>query len=231
MTDDPDFHAWIDGELDEPQASLMAARVAADPKLAASAEQHRALSARLSKAFAPIAAAPAPRRLAEAASLKAEVIDIAAVRERRRRWSVTGLAAAASLALGLAIGVTRPGDGRGSFVSKGDQLAASGSLSDALDRQLASAGEQGGIRIGVSFKDQSGRFCRSFTAAAQSGLACRAGDTWAIEGLVAGRSGSVDYRMASGVSPALGGLIDSRIAGEPLDRASETKAIQQDWTN
>ena len=46
MTDDPDFYDWLDGELGEPQASLMAARVAADPKLAAFAEQHRALSAR-----------------------------------------------------------------------------------------------------------------------------------------------------------------------------------------
>jgi hypothetical protein len=104
-------------------------------------------------------------------------------------------------------------------------------LADALDRQLASAGEQGGIRIGLSFKDQSGRFCRSFTAAAQSGLACRAEDAWAIEGLVAEQSGSSEYRMASGVNPALGGLIDGRIAGEPLDPAGETRAIQQGWTN
>jgi anti-sigma factor RsiW len=230
MTDDPDFHAWLDGELDEPQASLMAARVGADPKLTALAEQHRALSVRLSDAFAPIAAAPAPRRLTEAARPQAEVIDFAAERERRQRWSIAGLAAAASLAIGLALGVTLPGDRRGSFVIKGDQLAASGLLAGALDRQLASAGMHDGIRIGLSFKDQSGRLCRSFTAAAQSGLACRAGDAWAIEGLVAGQSGSGDYRMASAVDPALGALIDSRIAGEPLDAASETKAIQQGWT-
>lgn len=229
MTDDPDFYAWLDGELAEPQASLMAARVAADPKLTAFAEQHRALSARLSDAFAPIAAAPAPRRLAAATRPQAEVIDLAAARERRRRWTITGLAAAASLAFGLALGVTLPSDGRGSFVSKGNQLAASGSLADALDRQLASAGEQGGIRIGLSFKDQSGRFCRSFTAAAQSGLACRAEGVWAVEGLVAGQGGSGDYRMASGVNAVLGGLIDSRIAGEPLDPVSETKAVQQGW--
>ena len=34
MTDDPDFYAWLDGELPEPQASAMAASVAADPELA-----------------------------------------------------------------------------------------------------------------------------------------------------------------------------------------------------
>lgn len=231
MTDDPDFYAWLDGELAEPQASLMAARVAANPELAVFAEQHRTLSVRLSAAFAPIAAAPVPPRFTEAIRPQAQVIDFATGRNRRQRWSLAGLAAAASLALGLVLGVTLPRDGLGSFVSKGDQLAASGSLAGALDRQLASAGEQGGIRIGLSFKDQSGRLCRSFTATAQSGLACRAGDTWAIEGLVAGQSGSSDYRMASGLDPTLGALIDNRIAGEPLDAAGETKAIQQGWMN
>jgi hypothetical protein len=231
MTDDPDFYAWLDGELAEPQASAMAARVASDPELAAFAEQHRALATRLTSAFAPVAGAPAPERLAEAARPTAEVIDFAAVRDRRRRWSVTGLAAAASLALGLALGVMLPGEGSGSFEGRGDQLTASGSLAGALDRQLASAGEQGGIRIGVSFKDQNGRFCRSFTVPAQSGLACRAGGAWAIEGLLAGQAGGGDYRMASGVDPAIGGLIDSRIAGDPLDSVSEANAVQQGWKN
>ena len=39
MTDDPDFYAWLDGELPEPEASAMAARVAADPELAADDER------------------------------------------------------------------------------------------------------------------------------------------------------------------------------------------------
>jgi hypothetical protein len=157
------------------------------------------------------------------------VIDLAAARDRRRRWSVTSLAVAASLAFGLAIGVALPRGGAGSFESRGDQLAASGPLAGALDRQLASAGEQNSIRIGVSFKDQSGRYCRSFTAPAQSGLACRAGNGWAIEGLVAGQQDNGDYRMAGGPDPALGALIDSRIAGEPLDAAGEAKLVQQGW--
>lgn len=229
MTDDPDFYAWLDGELAEPQASSMAARVAADPELAAFAEQHRALGARLTAAFAPIAAAPVPERLAEAARPRAEVIDFAAARAKRRRWSVTGLALAASLALGLTIGAALPPGGSGSFDSQGDVLAASGPLAGALDRQLASAGERNGIRIALSFKDQSGRVCRSFSTEAQSGLACRAGDRWSIEGLVGGRRDAGDYRMASGADPALGALIDSRIAGEPLDAAGEAQLMRQGW--
>jgi hypothetical protein len=229
MTDDPDFYAWLDGELAEPQSSAMAARVAADPELSAFAEQHRAVSSRLSKAFAPIAAAPAPERLLAAARPPAEVVDFAAARVRRRRWSVTGLALAASLALGFTIGVALPRGGSTPFESRDGQLVAAGPLANALDRRLASAGEQDGVRIGLSFRDRSGRYCRSFTAAAQSGLACREGEGWAVEGLVAGQKGSGDYRMAAGPDPALGALIDGRIAGEPLDPGAEAAAAKAGW--
>lgn len=229
MTDDPDYYAWLDGELAEPQASAMAARVSGDPELAAFAEQHRDLGVRLNAALALVAAEPVPDRLAQAVRPQALIINFAAARDRRRRWSVTGLALAASLALGLVIGGALPQGGSGTFESRGDQLAASGLLAAALDRQLASAGAQKGIRIRVSFKDQSGRFCRSFTAPAQSGLACRTRDGWSIEGLFAGPQASGDYRMAAGSEPPLGELIDARIAGEPLDPVGEAKLVRQGW--
>lgn len=228
MTDDPDFYAWLDGELAEPEASAMAARVAADPELTALAAQHRALGARLSDAFAPVAQAPVPERLASAVRPQAEVIDFAAARERRR-WTVTGLAMAASLALGLIVGDTMTRAGSGNYENHGAQLAASGPLAGALDRQLASAGEQKGIRIGLTFKDQSGRYCRSFNAEAQSGLACRGKDGWSVEGLVAGQQAGGDYRMAAGPDPALGAMIDRRIAGEAMDEAGEEQLVKQGW--
>lgn len=231
MTEDPDFYAWLDGELPEPQASAMAARVAANPELATFAEQHRALSGRLSDAFAPVMLAPVPERLRQAAEPSAaEVVDLAEVRARRRQWSIAGLAAAASLALGLAVGVTMPRDA-GSFQSRGGQLAAAGSLAEALDRQTAAAGDQGGIRLGLSFQDRGGRYCRTFTTKAQSGLACRNGEEWAIEGLVGAGAGDGEYRMASGVDPALAAIVDSRISGEPLDAAAEAQAVERRWRN
>ena len=230
MIDDPDFFAWLDGELAEPQATAMGARVAADPELAALAEQHRALASRLQLAFAPIAEAPVPERLQLAAEPRgAEIVDFAAVRERRRRWSVTGLALAASLALGLTIGAILPREDSGPFRSNGEQLAAAGPLDTALDRQLASAGAQDGVRIGLSFKERSGRYCRTFTTPSGSGLACREDDNWAIEGLIRGDAPAGDYRMAAGTDPALGALVDSRIGGEPLDPAAEARLVQQQW--
>ncbi|MFC7537845.1 anti-sigma factor family protein [Sphingomonas sp. GCM10030256] len=229
MTDDPDFYAWLDGELPEPQASVMAARVAADPGLAALAEQHRTLAGRLCDAFAPILSAPLPERLLTAAEpWTAEIIPLAQVRARRRQWSVVGLAAAASLAFGLVIGVAMRG-GEGSYRSDRGQLAAAGPLDRALDRQFAAAGEQLGIRMGLSFRDRDGRYCRSFTAEGQSGLACRGGEDWIIEGLVR-RSGQEqgNYRMAGGQDPALTAIIDSRM-GEPLDAQTEAQAIERQW--
>lgn len=229
MTDDPDFYAWLDGELPEPQASAMAARVAADPELTAFAEQHRALAGRLNTAFAPILSAPLPDRLETAAQPRtAEVIDFAGKRERRSRWSLAGLAAAASLALGLGIGVSLPRDG-GSFRSDGRQLAAAGRLESALDRQLASAGDRRGIRLGLTFKDKEGRYCRSFTADAQSGLACRSGDSWLVQGLVRSEAPAGEYRMAAGQEPALAAIIDAHIRGEPLDAEAEALQVEQGW--
>lgn len=229
MTDDPEFYAWLDGELPEPQASAMAGRVAADPELTAFAEQHRALAERLDAAFAPVLAAPLPDSLRQAAERRsAELIDFAEAQERRRRWSVAGLAAAASLALGLAIGATLPRDG-GSFRSEGGQLAAGGALGNALDRQLASAGDRNGIRLGLSFKEKDGRFCRTFTAAAQSGLACRSGDSWLVEGLVRSEAPAGEYRMAAGQDPALAAMIDAHIGGEPLDAKAEALQVERGW--
>lgn len=230
MTDDLDFYAWLDGELPEPQASAMAARVAADPELAAYAEQHRALGARLANAFAPIARVPIPDPLRVAATpAPAKVIDLAAVRERRGRWSVTGLAVAASLALGLTIGGVVPRGDDAVFRSEGTQLAAAGSLDRALGTQQASAGARNGIRIGLTFRDQTGRYCRAFTAEVQSGLACRAGDSWSIEGLARAEQEIGDYRMAAGSDPAVGAMIDNRIAGEPLDADAEAELIRRGW--
>lgn len=235
MTDDPDFFAWLDGELAEPQASAMAARVAADPELSAFAEEHRALGSRLREAFAPVVAGPLPDRLrAAVAQPSASVIDFTATRERRarrwnERWSVQGLALAASLALGLTIGAVLPRNDGGSFRSDDGRLLAAGTLQGALSTQLASAGNTRGVRIGLSFRNADGRYCRSFEAEVQSGLACRAGDGWAIEGLVSSTASQSDYRMAAGSDPALAALIDQRLAGDPLDEAAERRARDRGW--
>ena len=95
---------------------------------------------------------------------------------------------------------------------------------------MASAGAQDDVRIGLTFRDQAGTICRSFAGSVSSGLACRKGQGWQLRGLFAAPEGqSGDYRMATGVDPKLGALIDSTIAGEPLDAQGEAQARRQGW--
>jgi hypothetical protein len=110
------------------------------------------------------------------------------------------------------------------------QLVAAGSLNQALDTQLASAPASSGARIGLTFRDAKGSVCRSFQDSAASGVACREGQRWRIEGLFHGGEGqSSDYRMAAGQDPRLATLIGSMISGEPFDAAAEKAAKARGW--
>jgi hypothetical protein len=82
----------------------------------------------------------------------------------------------------------------------------------------------------MTFRDQSGAVCRSFTKPEASGLACRNGGRWQVRGLFAAPEGqSGPYRMAAGMDPNLAALIDSTISGEPFDAAQEKDAKAKGW--
>ncbi|HXG80917.1 MAG TPA: anti-sigma factor [Sphingomicrobium sp.] len=231
MNEDEEFFAWLDGELEGETAERVAARVAASPELSAKAERYRALASSLQRAFDPVVQqeAPLPR------FSRAEIIDFGARAAERRpgRFALPQWAAmAATLVLGLTVG-TMIG-GRGGMDSpvavENGRLVAAASLDQALDKRLASAPVAGGPRIGLTFRDASGRICRSFTEAATSGLACRDGERWQIRGLFQGTEGQAgDYRMAAGEDPRLAMLIDETIAGDPFDAAQEKAALDQGW--
>ena len=235
--DETKFFAWLDGELDSAEAARVEAEVAADPRLARLAEQHRGLSARLSGAFDTVAAAPVPERLTEAVRpSQAAILDFGAAREAKAargawlplpQWA----AMAATLALGIGLGTTLDSNGGGSPVEvRGGQMYAAAALDDALERQLASAGAAAGVRVGLTFRDQSGAICRSFTDRSSSGLACRERGDWRVRGLFAAPEGqSGDYRMAAGADPNLAALIDSTIQGEAFDAAQERAARESGW--
>ena len=63
MVSDETFFAWLDGELNAAEAARVAAEVAADRRLSAMAEEHRAMQARLKGAFDPVLDAPLPEPL------------------------------------------------------------------------------------------------------------------------------------------------------------------------
>ena len=227
MTQDEEFCAWLDGELDSQSAELVAKRVAADPALEALAAQHRALGEGLRGAFAPVMADDvAPPRMT------ADVIDLGARRDARRpgfgvpQWA----AIAATLVIGLIAGQFVD-QGSGAPVETRDgMMVATASLDRALGAQLASADNDGPVRVGLTFRSRDGAICRSFTDRGASGLACRDGDAWRVEGLLAApQNPGGDYRMAAGEDPRLAALIDERIAGEPFDAAAEQAARKNGW--
>jgi hypothetical protein len=230
MTEDEKFFAWLDGELAPAEAAAMESKVASDPQLQRLAEQHRALGAQLRGAFDPIAAAPAPEDLRVAVRPPAEVIDFAAAKRARTMPSLPQWAAmAATLALGIFVGTMVPQRGGGPVELQGGKIYAAAALNQALDSQLASV-PAGDVRIGMTFRDQAGEICRSFTQPAASGLACREDGRWKIKGLFAAPEGQgSDYRMAAGMDPNLAALVDSSMAGEPFDAAAEKAAKARDW--
>jgi|SRR3954452_7481609 hypothetical protein len=231
---DDKFFAWLDGELSGDEAVAMEARVAADPELMRLAEQHRAMQARLKSAFDTVAETPLPERLQVAVRPPhAEVIDFRAAARARdaRRWGSLPqwTAMAATLAVGILVGTAIQPHTNGPVEVQGGRMYAAAALDAALNTQLAST-PGGNTRIGLTYRDQSGAICRSFTQPQASGLVCRDDDRWQVRGLFAapeGQSGS--YRMAAGMDPNLAALVDSTMAGDPFDAAQEKAAKQRGW--
>jgi hypothetical protein len=230
MIEDEKFFAWLDGELAPAEAAEMEAKVAVDPKLQRLAEQHRALGNQLHGAFGPIAAAPVPEHLQAALRPSAGVIDFAAAKRARTMPTLPQWAAmAATLALGIFVGTMVPQRGSAPVEVQGGKIYAAAALDRALDAQLASA-PTGDVRIGITFRDQTGAICRSFTQPAASGLACRQAGRWQLKGLFAAPEGQGSaYRMAAGMDPNLAALVDSTMAGEPFDAAQEKAAKEKGW--
>lgn len=228
--DDERFFAWLDGELPEEEATQVEAEVARSPELARAAKQHRAMQARLKAAFDPIAEAPVPDRIRP----RAEVIDFAAAKGKleRRRWGSTAqwAATAATLAIGVIGGRMLTPASHGPVEVQGGRMYAAAALDHALGSELASLPSNGPVRVGLTFRNQAGEICRTFTDPQSSGLACRSDGRWQVRGLFAvpeGQGGA--YRMAAGMDPSLAALVGSTIAGEPFDAAAEKAAKERGW--
>lgn len=223
--------AFIDGELDDLTARRIAREAETDAALAAEIAHHRALKAHLTAHYAPIAEEPVPERLRLLLALD-EKIDPSLARRReakRARFSAIHWGAiAASLVLGLTIGL-RPWMPIPDVAIDNGTLIAAGSLATALDTQLASnqTGDAA-VRIGVSFEDKAGRYCRSFESTALDGIGCRAGDRWQLERTQRGQL-SGDYRQAA--SGELAAAAAAMMAHDALDVEGERKARDVGWIN
>jgi anti-sigma factor RsiW len=231
--------AYADGELDLVARAEIEAAMARDPEVARAVERHRAMSARIHAAYDGVLAEPVPERLAALAAAPgaAPAAELRAKRSEQRlamgRWQLPAwVALAASVALGVLIGVlvARPPT---AVVEEVDGvLVARGALDAALTSELASAPGDAGIRIGITFRDRDGNFCRSFhlqREESSAGLACRSGEDWKLEALASAPGTSGDIRPAAAMPLTVLHAIDARIAGEPLDAAAEAAARDAGW--
>jgi len=231
MTDDEEFFAWLDGELDDDKAAEVEARVRASSELTARAAEHRKLASGLQTAFGLVIESGAPPPSFQSAA----VVDFGArAAGREPRPAAFGMpqwaAMAATLALGLLVGNLASRGTYSPVAVDGDHLIAAASLDRSLDTALASAPSEAGVRIGLTFRNAKGGICRSFQDRSVSGLACHDGRQWRIEGLFQGAEGqSQDYRMAAGHDPRLAQLLSQTIAGEPFDEAQERAARDRGW--
>lgn len=246
--------AYADGELAEPVRSEVARAVQADPQVAARLAR---LRDQVLGAFGTVRKEPAAPLLQSVRSngqRQANVIDLSAVRASRQttptlpsqmlptmptrgpqrwhRWA--GLAGA--LVLGAIIGAS-------ALLASNDTvtlaqvggidgaLIASGALDAALSKQLASATQDGAVRMGVSFVGKDGNYCRSFQLDRAAGLACRNARRWQLAVLVQTPQlapGSARL-VFSATPPVVMEAIDQRIAGAALDARGEQIALRLGW--
>lgn len=251
---DEEVFAFVDGELPPEAMARIEAAMATDPQLALRVETQRSLRRLLSGAnagatrqtLAPTTAATPPpvSKPAEVIAfpggkakakdrVKAKTKDAAKPREPKAPRSGEagrGLPAwvglTACLVLGLVVGrLAAPSPATLSGVDDPAPLAV-GPLAQALNGQASGQGA-GPVRISLSFRTASGVYCRAFQASSrspQAGVACREADGWRVRAV----SPAVDARGVQ-TPPAVLTVVNTMIAGPPLDAAGEARAKAAGW--
>lgn len=238
--------AYVDGELDEQARVEVEAAMHANPDVAARVARQQLLRKRVRLAFDRVVEEPVPDRLvaaARGASAPVRANNVIPLRRKvSRNWSWPEWGSmAASLVVGAALSLLFVRHANvGSITSRSGHLFASGTLAQALSDQLASTQANAAatpVQIGVSFRDKSGNYCRTFAlreAGSLAGLACHSAEGWQLDALARSEEGAdaggAHYRQASSSlpKPILQSLQD-RIAGEPLDAQAETAARASGW--
>ncbi len=221
--------AFVDGELDDLTARRIEREAASDSALAAEIERHRALKARLAAHYAPVIEEPVPDRLrallAGAAVVDTSMADRRAARRVRfapLHWAVL----AASLVLGVSIGM-QPWRPAAPIAADQHGVFAAGALAMTLDEQLAARQpSEAAVRVGLSFRDRAGRYCRSFESAVIDGIGCREGERWRLEAM---RRGAVRGQFRQAGSGDMAEIASTMMVGDPLDANAERGARDAGW--
>jgi len=233
---DEQVNAFVDGQLDAPDAARLAQQLPQDALLAARVERQRALRARLAAAFDPVLEEAVPARLLQVLEGGSAVVTPIGASGRRTRAAAPRAwwwgAAVASLLAALLIGWSLPRAGNALLVPAPQGLLAAGILDEALSGQLAGEAPAGEIHIALSFRDPEGRYCRVFRLqSGVDGLACRGTAGWQVQATGALAPQSADeYRQASSaLSPAVIAAITGGQVGEALTPEQESEGRAAGW--
>lgn len=231
--DDERLMAYADGELGADEREAVERALAGDAALRAKLTEQQRLRAILSGHYGPVAAEEVPERLLAMLGAhpdRERVASLGAAREKRRPpvWRRIGTIAA-SVAVGLLAGQMVSLRGDGPVGTDDGMLVARGELARALDTQLASAQVAAApTRIGVTFADRQGRFCRSFEAPAFAGLACRESGDWQILMTAPPPAAATTQYRQAGSSIVLEAA-QQMMAGAPLGADAERAAMEAGW--
>lgn len=256
---DDDLMAYADSELGAERRAEVESLLQCDASLRARVEALKLQREHLAAAFGDVLEEAVPSRLSAlldapvapaaphatstvstAAVIDlADLVDLAAARASRPSlptWAQWG-GMAACLVLGVMLGV-RLGDPASSpsaadISLQAGRVAAGGLLAQALGAQLASEPRAGAtVAVQLSFVDQGGHYCRTFSTGEFAGLACQERGMWAVQQLssLAGTAAQGEVRQAG--SPLPRGVLDAvdqRIAGSALDATQERTARDRGW--
>jgi len=230
MTED-ELIAYVDGELAPDATRRFEAALAGDAALKAKIERLREQRQALNAAFAAVLEEPVPERLRKAAMTGA-VSPGFRLRAWSTGWRISLPQVMAATTAALVIGVVA---GRytadGGLVAQHDAaMIAQGSLARALETRLA-ADNGPGIRPGVTFRNSDKQICRTFSASAMAGVACKNGGNWQIAALVPAESeASGDFQPAGSAMPnAIRDSVNQMIEGTPFDAFAEKQARDRGW--
>ncbi len=239
---DETLMAYADGELDLVTRAEIEAAMADDPAVARAVERHRALAARVKSAYSGALEEPVPERIEALVKgpVAQRVVDLASKRSERAearapmsRWQLPQWSAlAAAVALGLFVGLLVMRGPSAPYEESAAGLVARGALDEALTQQLAGSVGTGRVRVGMSFRDRGGGYCRTFQMqreAPLAGLACRSGEEWKLQVLAAASAQDGELRPAAAMPMAVLHAVDAAIEGEPLDAAAESAARDAGW--
>ena len=242
---DETLMSYVDGEADADACTAIEAAARQDPHLAQRIEQQRQLRTRLATAFGSVLSEAVPERLthsaltspASARVLGTERDWFGAARRRTRGWSWPEWGAvAASLCIGILASRMFVGGASAPLTTADGRLLARGELAAGLSELSGSTtNAAGNVGVGMTYRDKSGSYCRTFNMqgnAALAGIACRQGTQWRVQALLENDQPATQsqYRMAgSELPPVLLGVVEAAIEGDPLDVEGEAAARARGW--